>query len=486
MKQLEKNVTVIGKVPLIHKDDRLWFSVLYGNIAINEKVPDLKYDRIPKKIYFKLLVNFLNSEEGQEYEVPDDLPASVKQEINRPSDLNQEKATRTVKKTPEIKKEAANPPVNDQNQEQDDVQKLLDIVEKSKSSEPDSNPRVSEEELEKTQSIPVIDEKQENETTNKEEIKADEPENIEPNEEDKEDEPEQFESIASKLAKKKQEKAEEKLRKKEEKEHVKQLKEKKKLQRELEEAKRMFGTTEESSAKENEEKIASSRNEKQHDTYALKFSIMSGITVASLLTAVFAFLCLYGKIPGMNPAVKDIQRKVVQLSSDVKVGDVITKDDIKEVNITDEQYDEMSGKTVFEANGEKTTDAVVLYSNANDVIGKYATDNLSSGDYLMLSDYSDVKEDEKFITMNIDGKETTIPISVTTAGNSSVNLYAIITTTLEDGTVKNLAVNLGTFSLEGRNLKDILNSDGKSVLGNILDSSEKAEATASSESGDQE
>lgn len=493
MKKLEKNVTVIGKVPMIrNEDERLWFNVLYGNIAVNENIPDQKIENLPEKVYFKLLVKFLNSEEGQEYEVPDDLPASEKQKINRPSDLNEEKATRTVEKTKEateISKELSAKLETSAPDENDDVQKLQEIIEKSSGS--DGKQNTVEEELEKTQSIPIIEAQQANDAveipkTNN----AVKQEDIE--QEAEEDEPEQFESIASRLARKKQEKEKKKREKteaqrivKEDKENKKKLKEKRKLQRELEEAKQMFGVNDEPVTNDDANKIISIKDDKKHDTYALKFSIMTGITVASLLTAVFAFLCLYGKIPGMNPAVKDIQRKVVQVSSDVKAGDVITKDNIKEVNITDEQYDEMSGKTVFEANGEKTTDAVVLYSNANDVIGKYATDNLSSGDYLMLSDYSDIKEDEKYITMNIDGKETTIPINVTTAGNSSVNLYAIVTTTLEDGTTKNLAVNMGTFSLEGRNLKDILDSDGKSVLGNILDGSEKTDATASSESGDQ-
>lgn len=165
---------------------------------------------------------------------------------------------------------------------------------------------------------------------------------------------------------------------------------------------------------------------------------------------------------------------VVQVTGSVNAGDVLSEDNITKVSITEDEYAEMSGKSVIKADGTTEDEKPLLWNNREQAVGKYATENLKDGDTLLTSDYSAVTSDSSFISMDLNGQTVKVPVNVTTAGNSDIHLYAIITTTDDDGNVMNAAVNLGQFKLEGRTLSDILNSEGQSKLEEYLGNTDTA------------
>ncbi len=482
MKQLEVGKTLIANIPMRKNNSSEindYPNLYFGNIL------EANNSKVPPAFYVQVLVRFLCGDNlngaGLDYEVPDTIDCGkdvvialkengvIKDEVvindkkidlkplkNRPSRENEEKATVTVVETT-----AEAPVVKEQEPEITDIQKKDDISE-----DEESKPTFAE----------IREQRKLEKQKKKEEQRQEKLRQQQIAEEEKQRKKEEQEKL----------KAEQEARRKAEEEKKKLEEEKRKAKEEAERLKKQKELEKVEEALDNTQEIPITSSSIIPKAYTIKMMTMVGITVASILVAVFAFLCLYGVIPNMNPALSSAEKKVIHLVSDVKAGEVITKDDVESVMITTEQYDEISGKNVIKADGTTMSDSIVLYDNISDVVGKFATDNLTAGDYLMVSDYSELAEGESVITMNIDGTETTIPINVTTAGKSSINLYAIVTTTLEDGTKKNLALNMGTFSLEGRTLEDVLNSDGKSVIGNLLNQTEssddaKAEATATPE-----
>ncbi len=464
MKQLEVGKTLITQIPLRNdsNSEPVYTDFYYGNIISG------KSSRVPDNYYVKLLVLFLSGESengrGLEYEIPEKITLGDKEyswlekdefEIgnkkidvtplkNRLSSNKEEKATVTVSN------EAKDPVASDLEKSEEEKPTFAEIREQRKL---EKQKKKEEERQEKLRQQQLAEEEKKRKQEEQEKQKAEQEE-------------------ARRIAEEEKRKAKEEAKAKAEAERLKKQQQK---QQEIEND--IDGEDE----LEYTQEIPVASSNAIPKAYTIKMATMVGITVASILVAVFAFLCLYGVIPSMNPALSTTEKKVIHLVSDVQAGEVITKDDVESVMITTEQYNDMSGKNVIKADGTTMNDSVVLYDNISDVVGKYATDNLTAGDYLMASDYSDMAEGDTVITMNVDGTETTIPINVTTAGKSSINLYAIVTTTLEDGTKKNLALNMGTFSLEGRTLEDVLNSDGKSVIGDLLNQSESKQEDTKAE-----
>jgi hypothetical protein len=463
MKKLIEGESKIGRLPSRNSngEEDGAVTVFYGNIIINDKGSK---SHLPYDYYEKVLIRFLESKRGLEYEVP----SEISDKVNRPSDKNEEKATMTVQD------QQLEPEDETENKKSEEAQPE-EI--KTEVQEVDSEPEEKKPTFAEIREQRKLEKKQEKERKRQERLEREKAEQEEKQRQKELEEQRKQEE----LEKKRQAELEEQARKE------KELQEQQ--EQELENLEKST-EYEEDDPLENTQSIEVIKSEKTKEVpkgYTVKMMVMLGITISSLLITVFTFLCLFGKIPNMNPALSNSEKKVVHLINDVSAGQVITKDDVESVYVTSEQYDEMSGSNVIKADGETMTDSLVLYDNISDVIGKYATDNLSSGDYLMLSDYSDIAEGESVITMNVDGTETTIPINVTTAGKSSINLYAIVTTTAEDGTKKTLALNMGTFSLEGRTLEDVLNSDGKSVIGDLLkDAESSSDAKAEEKSTDGE
>lgn len=197
-------------------------------------------------------------------------------------------------------------------------------------------------------------------------------------------------------------------------------------------------------------------------------TVLIALVVISIAGNVYLFKQLYAA--NAKPDTLD----VVQVTGSVNAGDVLSEDSIAKVSITEEEYEKLSGKSVIKSDGTTEDEKPLLWDNREQAVGKYATENLKDGDTLLTSDYSAVTSDSSFISMDLNGQTVKVPVNVTTAGNSDIHLYAIITTTDDDGNTRNAAVDLGQFKLEGRTLSDILNSEGESKLEEYLGNTDTA------------
>lgn len=228
------------------------------------------------------------------------------------------------------------------------------------------------------------------------------------------------------------------------------------------------------SEEEEDEEIDEDEEESSERSYKTVFIASLIAAFVFLGTSVFLVLASMQIIPVTLPwenaseSATGEEIRIIRLAADVAAGEQIENADIEEVAVTQEKYDELSSGKMLDENGMETSDSVILYSNADDVIGKYASSSLKKGEYITTSDFSDIISGEKTITMDVDGEQVTVPVTVTQTGNSSITIYAICTNTTEDGKVNNTAMKLGEFSLEGRNLMDIKNEDGESVIEQLL------------------
>ena len=170
--------------------------------------------------------------------------------------------------------------------------------------------------------------------------------------------------------------------------------------------------------------------------------------------------------PMQKTAADEIQ--VISLANDIKAGNAITAGDLQLSTIMRSQFNDMSSGTTVDSAGNAVPDYIQLWSNRNSIIGKYAADNLSAGDYLMASDYATLKNGLNMIEIDIDGTKVKVPIKATATGTSDMRLYAIVTSRSAEGITNSFALNLGELTFEGKSLKDILNSDGNLILEEII------------------
>ncbi len=224
--------------------------------------------------------------------------------------------------------------------------------------------------------------------------------------------------------------------------------------------------------KEQKKRVESKKNKKYFQARDINTNlILSGITGASLAAAIFFALMAKGTIPNpFQSAVVEEEKTiaVVQLAHDVSQGDVLLEQDMEKVVITYPEYEALTNGTVVKGDGTTEEDKVLLWDNRAAAYGKFITQTAASGEYLMTSDYTVLSESDKVVTITVDGQEVKVPVAVTTAGSTDIRIYAIATSGLEDGTTRSVAVNLGELKLDGRSLSDILNSDDKSILDELL------------------
>ncbi len=212
--------------------------------------------------------------------------------------------------------------------------------------------------------------------------------------------------------------------------------------------------------------------------------VLAGITGASVILAAVGFMMASNTIPNpfVTEATEELTVAVAQVKDDISAGDVFYEDSFEKVFVTQTEYQEMSKEQVVKADGTTERDTVLLWDNRTQAYGKFAVENLSAGEYVMTSDYTILSETDKVVTITVDGQEVHVPVAVTTAGNTDIRLYAIVTSGLEDDTTRSIAINLGEFKLEGRTLEDVLNSEGSSKLEEILANAAELEQEAEAES----
>lgn len=199
--------------------------------------------------------------------------------------------------------------------------------------------------------------------------------------------------------------------------------------------------------------------------YGIRMTLLRLLAYGSFLAAVLMGLCLFGIIPNMNPAYSEpVQYRVVQLASDIPAGSVIQESDLTEIYITADEYRDMCDSMTIRADGTSSRDKPLLWDNRINAVGKFAMESMRTGSFLKTGSYSDIREEETVITIDTDGKKVSVPLHVTAAGTSDIRFFAIVTTVTAAGESSSVAVPLGTFSLEGRSLQDVISAEGNSVL----------------------
>jgi hypothetical protein len=160
---------------------------------------------------------------------------------------------------------------------------------------------------------------------------------------------------------------------------------------------------------------------------------------------------------------------IVQINQDAVAGQEITESMLSEAVISSSEYNLLSEHKFINTDGSVGTDYLILWENRNSLAGKYLTENVSAGHNLTTSQVSDIRLNGSIVEMSINGEVVRVPLENVTVGSSNAQLYAIITTGNQDGTVKTVAVNLGALKLEGRNVTDVIDSAGYSVMNSITD-----------------
>ena len=221
-------------------------------------------------------------------------------------------------------------------------------------------------------------------------------------------------------------------------------------------------------------KFYSSASSKAQDARIGKLSkqIKHLRTVALLLlvAAMLPWLLMGLGIMNIGPVTKTNtdEIEVISLVKDVKAGNVISATDIERSTIMRSQFDNLSVGTTVDSSGNVVQNYVQLWSNRNSIVGKYAADNLAAGDYLTAADYATLKNGLNMIEIDIDGTKVKVPVKATAAGTSDVRMYAIVTSRNAEGVTNSFALNLGELQFDGKSLKDVLNSNGNSILEELI------------------
>ena len=167
--------------------------------------------------------------------------------------------------------------------------------------------------------------------------------------------------------------------------------------------------------------------------------------------------------PSPTPGTTD-EISIVRSVIDISQGEVITEEMLTAYKISAEEYEQMNNAVYVGADGSTANGSLVLSDNMDNVVGKFATRNISKGTYITTQDYSTQKiiAEKTFIEVEIDGQTVSVPVdSDYLTGDTRVKIVALITSETNNETI---AVALSELILEDRTLQDIFDSAGQSIL----------------------
>lgn len=216
---------------------------------------------------------------------------------------------------------------------------------------------------------------------------------------------------------------------------------------------------------------AENRQEAQDESVSMKSGKTSPwlivTAVAAILSVIFSGMTAYQSfiIYHQDESETAKEYQVIKVTENIPAGTVITEEMLSAETVTEEDYQALfTNKQIIRADGSTISEKPLLWSNKNQAVGTYALDTMNAGSYLLNSGYSILREGEALVEMNIDGTTVKVPVTTVTNGSSTIRLYAIVTSSDADGNKKTYPMDLGEFKLEGKTLKDIINSEGKSIL----------------------
>lgn len=203
-------------------------------------------------------------------------------------------------------------------------------------------------------------------------------------------------------------------------------------------------------------------NKKDLRFYKITNIILSIICVA-LLGCLFLSVYQY-QLESEDESNEDSDTfQVITVSKDIQKGDVFSEDDLIETSILKSEY--TTNKYYIDADGNQKEDKIMLFANKEALIGKYASCDIKQGEYVYTSSYSSIINDGQTVQLQLeDGTTVKIQANQIESGDSTVHLYAIISSSNDDDQVVNTAVDLGEIKFEGKALTDILNQQGVSII----------------------
>ena len=171
------------------------------------------------------------------------------------------------------------------------------------------------------------------------------------------------------------------------------------------------------------------------------------------------------------------QISILQVNQEIPQGTVITEAMLSECLIPQQEYKQLNMTTYIASDGSTKADTLILASDINSVIGKFAAYDIPQGSYISVQDVSNQKviAEKNYMEVEVDGQTVSVPVDGTTILNDTrVKIVALIDSDTQDGTI---AIALGEFVLEDRTLKDIFDSAGQSILDKLASQTGNSSAT---------
>lgn len=155
---------------------------------------------------------------------------------------------------------------------------------------------------------------------------------------------------------------------------------------------------------------------------------------------------------------------VIKLKNNLALGQKITEADVEGTILSKEQFEKYNKvSTYIDKNGEQKEEILLLWEEKDQVIGKYATRELTSGSILYDTSITSehVVADKTFVDVEIDGEGNTVEVeSNVLPGNTRIQIVAIVQT---DGAEPSQVL-LSEMILQDRSLESIFNSAGQDIL----------------------
>lgn len=188
--------------------------------------------------------------------------------------------------------------------------------------------------------------------------------------------------------------------------------------------------------------------------------IITGIIVGIMLVCVALFL-VYRYAPQILGFAPNSYRVVVA-NTNLAAGDTIEGNEISYIELSRDEYTAQCIQQYMTENGSMKTDAPVFYVNANNqVVGRFAAEDISAGSIITESMVTTQKYD---VQVEVNGQNQNQSMTESQIGGET-NITIVAKITQSDGSVQEIP--LSSMKLQGRSLVDLLNGNGDSVLEQI-------------------
>lgn len=206
--------------------------------------------------------------------------------------------------------------------------------------------------------------------------------------------------------------------------------------------------------------------------------ILAGIFAGVVLVVVAVFL-VYTYAPQFLGFAPNSYRVVVA-NVNLSAGDTIESNEISYIELSRDEYTAQCVSQYMSENGSMKTDAPIFYVNANNqVVGRFASEDISAGSIITASMVTTQKYD---VQVEVNGQSQNQSLTESQLGGET-NITIVAKITQADGSVQEIP--LSSMKLQGRSLVDLLNGNGDSVL-NEIDQSEQSQSNAEEQSSSED